>query len=179
MEHEETLRDETRNFAFFGPTENYFIPAGGFCISVFAVVRRNGKVLLVKPKQDTRWQEWAPNWRVYEPASLTADMAKWRIPSTYVREGEAPEGGLRRVMEDQLGVAHYSASQPKLLNFYEPSRRFPGKMHWDYCFVFEVATDEQAQEKPWLAEIAFIDPSIPGPELGSAQGDILKALGSR
>jgi ADP-ribose pyrophosphatase YjhB (NUDIX family) len=95
-----------------------------------------------------------------------------------VREGEAPEDGLRRVMEDQLGVSQYSAGSSLLLNFYEPSRRYPGKMHWDYCFVFEVSTKEEMSEKPWLAEVTSVDPSGARPELGSSHGEILERVGS-
>jgi hypothetical protein len=51
-------------------------------------------------------------------------------------------------------------------------------MHWDYCFVFEVSTEEEVREKPWLAEVKFVDPSSDRPELGSSHGDILKRVGS-
>jgi ADP-ribose pyrophosphatase YjhB (NUDIX family) len=170
--------DVANKFAFFGPSEKHFVPEGGFCISVFAIVRKERSVLLIKPRENARWEEWAPNWRVYDPASMMAEMRKWRLPGTYVIQGEAPEAGLHRVLEDQLGVKRYSSGPPVLLNFYGLSRRYPGKMHWDYCFLFEVSTDEEVTESPWLAESTFIDPSQSRLELGSAHGEILERLAS-
>jgi ADP-ribose pyrophosphatase YjhB (NUDIX family) len=168
--------DSADKFAFFGPSEKHFVPDGGFCISAFAIVRTEDSVLLIRPRENARWAEWAPNWRVYDTAGLAAEMAKWRLPGTYLMQGEAPEAGLRRVMENQLGVRLYSSGHAVLLNFYEPSRRYTGKMHWDYCFIFDVSTDEKVAESPWLAESTFIDPSGAKPELGSAQGEILEKL---
>jgi ADP-ribose pyrophosphatase YjhB (NUDIX family) len=163
------------SFAFFGPTENHFVPKGGFCISVFAVLRQGASVLLVKPREHERWKEWAPNWRIYGPARLAADMEKWRFPSAYVKEGEPPEETLKRVAGGQLGLGNFSYGSPTFLNFYEPSRRYPGEMHWDYCFVFEVKTEETVGEQPWFAEVAFMDAGS-APALGSAQGEILDSL---
>jgi len=93
-----------------------------------------------------------------------------------VREGEAPKDGLRRVMEDQLGVKRYSSAEPRLLNFYEPSRRFPGRMQWDYCFVFDVSTDQDVKQQEWLTDVAFMDPSGVKSELGSAHSEIFESI---
>jgi ADP-ribose pyrophosphatase YjhB (NUDIX family) len=170
--------DAVRGFAFFGPGDQHFVPSGGFCISVFAIVRKEGAVLLLKPRENPRWAEWAPNLRAYDSTMLPAEMSKWRFPATYVQEGEAPEDALKRVMEDLLGVKHYSSGPQRLLNFYEPSRRYPGKMHWDYCFLFEVSTDEEVATSPWLEETKFVDPTQERPELGSSQGEVLERLRS-
>ena len=164
-------------FAFFGPSDGHFVPEGGFCISVFAVLRKGDSVLLVKARENERWKEWAPNWGVYEPTRRSADVGKWRFPSSYVKQGEAPETALRRVVEDQLGLTSYSSGPFKLLNFYEPSRRYPGKMHWDYCFVFEVSAEGTPRPQPWLAEVEYIDLKSK-PVLGSAQDAIFEALQS-
>lgn len=176
MKSETDSQDTSTPFAYFGPSEQHSVPEGGFCISVFAILRREGKVLLVKPRENVIWQQWAPNWKGYEPERLSAEMVRWRLPATYVREGEAPKDGLRRVMEDQLGVKRYSSAEPRLLNFYEPSRRFPGRMHWDYCFVFDVSTDQDVKQQEWLTDVAFMDPSGVKSELGSAHSEIFESI---
>ena len=155
------------------------MPQGGCCISVFAILKRGAKVLLVKPRENVIWQQWAPNWKGYEPQRLSSEMVRWRLPATYVREGEAPKDGLRRVVEDQLGVKKYSIGEPRLLNFYGPSRRYPDKLHWDYCFVFDVSTDEVVKQQAWLADAAFMDASEAKGELGSAHSDIFDSIFQR
>ena len=119
---------------------------------------------------------WAPNWRVYDAAGLKAELEKWRLPSTYVMEGEAPEHALSRIMLDQLGVKVYSVRSSSLQNFYEPSRRSPGEMHWDYCFVFSVSIHEEVKESRWLYGPRYVKPSDADVEYGSAQGGLLTRL---
>ncbi|MDG6940349.1 MAG: NUDIX hydrolase [Nitrososphaerota archaeon] len=163
-------------FGFIGPTARHDVPGGGFCISVFAVIRKGESVLLVRPKAHEKWQEeWAPNWRVYEPEMLEREMRAWRLPSAYVKEGEAPEGALSRVMREQLGISRYKVAASSLENFYDPSRRFPGQMHWDYCFVFEVSTEEDVKKQPWLDAAEYV--AARGAEFGSAQEDLAKRVG--
>ena len=164
-------------FGFFGPSERNDVPEGGFCISAFAIMKKRGKVLAIKPRAHVRWEEeWAPNWRVYDAAGLKAELEKWRLPSTYMKEGEGPEQALSRIMLDQLGVKVYSVRLSSLQNFYEPSRRYPGKMHWDYCFVFNVSTHEEVKESPWLSNPRYVKASDQNMEFGSAQGGLLARL---
>jgi ADP-ribose pyrophosphatase YjhB (NUDIX family) len=167
-----------QKFAHFGPDEQHNKAAGGFCISAFALVKKGDRVLLLKPKTDPRWtEEWAPNWRVYAPEKMEADMRCWRFPSSYVKEGEAPADALARVMKDQLGFKRYNVRRSKLLNFYSPSTRRPGQMHWDYCFVFWVTTASTPKVQPWLEDVRYVSVKGLRPEdLGSAQGDLAKAL---
>ncbi|MDA4114803.1 MAG: hypothetical protein OK474_12235 [Thaumarchaeota archaeon] len=79
-------------FGFFGPSARHDVPEGGFCISAFAIIRKRGRLLAVKPRAHVRWgEEWAPNWRVYDAPELQAEFERWRLPSTYVKEGRAPK----------------------------------------------------------------------------------------
>ncbi len=166
------------DFALFGPSEKHFVPMGGFCISVFAVLQSGSELLLGKPRQHGRWQdEWAPNWRLYDSGQLEAELRRWRFPSSYVEEGESPEHALGRVMNEQLGVREYTLQSSRLLNFYEPSRRYPGRYHWDYCFVFRVMANFSPHDLPWFSELRYIAPSsLDATDFGSAQGAILMAL---
>lgn len=165
-------------FGFFGPSNKHDVPPGGLCISVFALVSLDHRLLVLRPKAHQRWQEeWAPNWRLYEPAQLAREMISWRLPSTYVKEGEAPREALERVMTDQLGIGSYVAEFSTIENFYEESRRYPGEMHWDYCFIFQVSTKEEVKQQPWLEETQFLESVELKGHLGSAHESLLARLG--
>jgi ADP-ribose pyrophosphatase YjhB (NUDIX family) len=164
-------------FGFFGPTEKHDTALGGFCISVFAMVDRGGKVLMLRPRSHPRWeQDWTPNHRIYDSIQIEEEMTRWRLPSTYVKLGESPREAVDRVMVDQLGVTVYSVGQFSLENFYEESRRYPGRMHWDYCFVFPVSTKEEVGEKDWISEAQYLDPKDVRGRVGSAQEYLLSRL---
>ncbi len=166
-------------FAYYGPSPKHDTPAGGFCISVFAVIRRGNKVLLVKPTNRRKWlTEWSPNIRLMNQERLKKFTKSWLFPGGYVREGEAPEEALKRILKEQLGIKSFSAGPGKLYNFYDPSNIFPGNMHWDYCFVFKVKTNEEIRKRPWFSSIEFVDPRDFGrDDFTSAQGDLALAIG--
>ncbi len=165
-------------FAYFGPTEKHSMPKGGFCISAFAVAKENDRVLLLKPRDHPRWaEEWAPNWRRYSPETLLHEYGSWRFPSSYVKEGESPEETLARIIREQLELRSYEIMSSRLLSFYEPSRSFPGTMHWDYCFVYGVRLNERASSKPWCTAVEYVVTTglKPG-DFGSAQGSLASEL---
>ncbi len=166
------------SFAFLGPTDQHYVMKGGFCISSFAIIREGSKLLLVKPLDHPRWLgEWAPNWRIYDPVSLSEEYRRWRFPSTYHFEGEAPEEALGRVMVEQLGLPQYAVTNHRLKSYFSPSRRFPGEMHWDYCFFFEISLKDPPVGRPWFSAVEFREGSSLRPlEFGSAQGALLEDL---
>lgn len=165
-------------FARLGPGPRYTLPAGGFCLSSFALLEKRGKILLVKPNRHEKWaQEWAPNFKIYAAEQMEKEMNYWRFPSTYIKQGEHPDSALKRIVEDQLGVKEYAAGKGKLYNFYDPSNLFPGKMHWDYCFVYKISTGEPITKKSWLSQVEYVKTKGMDPkEFGSAQGDLAKGL---
>ncbi|MEM0117768.1 MAG: hypothetical protein QXV32_04920 [Conexivisphaerales archaeon] len=166
------------SYALFGPSPKHFVPKGGFCISVFAVIERERKVLLLRPKQHQRWQEWAPNWRLYDEAGISVELSRWRFPSSYVAIGEHPDETLQRIMFSQLGIRNYSAPEGmKLYSFYSPSRRYPGEYHWDYCFLYRVETDGEPVKSEWIDELGYFElERMKEEDFGSAQGGLLVAI---
>ncbi|MDG6904228.1 MAG: hypothetical protein JRN20_00420 [Nitrososphaerota archaeon] len=113
-------------FTLFGPSQKHSVINGGFCISVFAIAKKDSRILLVKPREHPKWlEEWAPNWRLYEPDLLGNEFKHWRFPSSYIKEGEAPAETLDRLLKEQVGIQHYSSISSSFFNFYEPSRRYP------------------------------------------------------
>ena len=108
-------------FARYGPADRYeAAPAAGMCISVFGLVRRQGKkgVLLGLPRQDARWiAEWVSGWKNYDEKELIESYNQWRLPSTYLMEGENPADALRRIMENQLEIKYFTPSTKKPMMF--------------------------------------------------------------
>lgn len=164
-------------FSYFGPSEKHYIPPGGFCISVFAFIRNGNRILLVRPVNHEKWIEWAPNWRGYSQEALDREMRSWRFPSSYVKIGEHPDMTLGRVMEDQLEIKEFRAGNFRLFNYYTPSRRYPGEMHWDYCFIYEVQTNTKSTTKPWLDAVDYISiEQLKEEDFGSGQGGLLEIV---
>lgn len=167
-----------KSFTLFGPGNKYNQPEGGFCISVFAILTQPRKVLLIKPKKHERWMnEWAPNWNLYDSEHLETEFKKWRFPSSYILEGESPIDTLGRVMKEQLGIKSYRVVSQELLNFYDESRRYPGKMHWDYCFVFHVSAKSRLIKKPWFWSAQYVKrKELHSHDFGSSQGYLARRL---
>jgi hypothetical protein len=150
-------------FARYGPLDHYEeAPAAGMCISVFAIVRRADKkgVLLGLPKQDARWiTDRLSAWKNYSEKELTEAYHQWRLPSSYLREGEHPEDALKRIVVDQVGISDYSVSKkgPRVFSYSVPSDWYPGNNHWDLAFVYDVKVKTKGKEIPkWWQELEFV-----------------------
>ena len=135
------------------------------CMSVFAVVKRPGKkgVLLGLPKQDEKWvTEWISAWKTYSEKELAEAYSQWRLPSSYLREGEHPEEAIRRIMEDQIGIGNYALTKkgPKIFSYKSASDWYPGNSHWDLAFVYDVKVrgkrfgDDQIPK--WWKQLEFV-----------------------
>ncbi|MDA4131197.1 MAG: hypothetical protein OK457_10540 [Thaumarchaeota archaeon] len=154
-------------FARYGPQERYEAPPGaGMCISVFGLVHRQGKkgVLLGLPRQDPRWiSEWVSGWKNYDENELAEVYRQWRLPSTYLLEGEHPEDAIRRIMKDQLEMKDFSLSRkgPRVFSYNTPSQWYPGNNHWDLALVYDVKVKSKSQTSPknipkWWSELYFV-----------------------
>jgi hypothetical protein len=144
-------------FAVFGPTDRYPpAPGGGMCISVFAIVRRDGKLLMGVPNRRKKWiSEWVPNWGIYSKEDLDAEFKRWRLPAGYLLEGEHPDQALGRVMKDQLRVDGFKATSSRVLSYAAPSDWYPGNVHWDLVFVYDVGIRGPIKKLPWWRELKF------------------------
>jgi len=158
---------KTKNrFARYGPADRYETPPGaGMCISVFGIVRRQGKkgVLVGLPKPDNRWaSEWISAWRTYPEKELAESYRQWRLPSSYLMEGENPDDAIRRILKDQLEIDDFSLSKkgPKIFSYNSPSEWYPGNSHWDLALVYDVKV--KSKDKPvknipkWWQELYFV-----------------------
>lgn len=167
--------------ARYGPADRYPPPPGaGMCISAFAVMRRGDKVVLGQPSLEhfDRWTDaWVSGWLMYSKQEVAALHDHWRLPSSYLLEGEHPDDALRRIMRDQLGVRGYTASSPSVFSATWPSDWYPGQRHWDLAFVYEVRAALPRRVPPWWRTLAWADPrGLPRRAFGW-NDDLMEALG--
>jgi ADP-ribose pyrophosphatase YjhB (NUDIX family) len=199
-----TANDEQVKLARYGPDAKYGYgtPAAGFCISSFALVRpetgskRSGhrpssslygkQILLCRPREHNAWLGHWSMFRVYKdlfPAEYEQQFLRWLFPSTYLFEGEHPDDALKRVLVEQLTLKRFDVTYPgKLLVFSDPSDWYPGRKHWDFCFVYDVALKQNLPKvgPPWFSEMKFVDPvneKLSHDSFGSEQGDLAEKLG--
>ncbi len=147
-------------FGLFGTDFGY--PPGGFCLSTFVVARRQGEVLVGQMAQEEReiWlEQWQPNLRYYEAEAWNRAFQGFRLPATYLRQGEHPEMAAERVWVGQLGFDRLpDLSAPTIVSEAGPSNRAPGYEHWDVLFLYEVDGPELPDEPPrhW-ARLEYVD----------------------
>ena len=165
-------------FVRYGPPDRYGLPEAGFCASSFAIVRSGRKVLVGIPKPHPRWAaEWAPNFSIYSADEREEEFRSWRFPAAYLYEGESPDDCLGRVVRDMLQMKRWTVIRSKTHAFYDPSDWYPGRMHYDLCFVYDVKIAKAPAVPPWFARLEFADPGkLAANEFGSAMGDLAKAL---
>lgn len=135
-------------FGLFGP--DFGVPLGGFCLSVFVLVERDGGLLVGRMAPDDRWEQaWQPNMVHYEGDRYDALFDGLRLPSTYLREGEHPADAAARVWTDQLGLPGTpDLGSPGILSEAAPSRRAPEANHWDVAFLYAVDGPDSLPDPP-------------------------------
>lgn len=152
-------------FALFGP--DFGVPAGGFCSSVFPLLRRGGEVLAGRMEPSERWEEeWQPNMRHYQGGRYEALFEGWRLPGTYLREGEHPAAAARRVWTDQLDLGDPpNPGPPRIRSEAAESRRAPAARHWDLVFLYDLDGPPAPEAPPdhW-AELRYLDPEAADPD---------------
>ncbi len=165
-------------FVRYGPAPRYGMPEAGFCASSFVLVRRGGKLLAGIPKAHPRWtKEWAPNWLVYAPEAVEDEMRSWRLPASYLYEGENPDDTARRVARDQLRLGSVKLGSPTCYAFYDDSSWYAKHKHYDLCLVYETRSAAPKPVPPWWQRLEWVEATFLRKQgLGSAMGDLLKAL---
>jgi hypothetical protein len=141
----------SKRFARYGPLERYEAsPKAGMCLSAFALVRRVRQkgVLFGLPKPDKRWlSDWMVSWHNYSSEELSKIYDEWRLPSSYLLEGDHPLDSIRRIMGEQLGIKKYEVSgSPMVFSYTSPSSWYPGNNHWDLAFVYSVSINSRKDD---------------------------------
>ncbi len=154
------------------------MPDAGFCASSFVVIRNGSKVLAGIPKNHRKWRnEWAPNWLVYTKESLEDEYRFWRLPASYLYEGENPDDTAWRVLRDQLHVGGARLGSPSHYAFHDPSSWYPGRKHYDLCFVYEARGSLPKAIPAWWRRLEFVEVrTLRREDLGSSMHDLMKVL---
>lgn len=165
-------------FVRYGPAPRYGMPDAGFCASSFVLVRHGRKILAGIPEDHRKWREqWQPNISTYRPQDQEAEFASWRLPAAFLYEGEHPDATARRVLEDQLQIPPKRLDRPAIFSFYDRSSWYPGRRHFDLCFVYELHNSAPHEVPPWWERLEFVDMDfLRKQELGSAMSDLVKSL---
>ena len=165
-------------FVRYGPAPRYGMPDAGFCGSSFVLVRQGTKVLAGIPRDQRKWRtQWQPNINAYTPAAQEAEFRSWRLPASFLLEGEHPADTARRVMRDQIQVGARKLGAPEVHSFYDPSSWYPGHRHYDLCFVYEVRGAAPRSVPPWWQRLESGEPRfLRSQDLGSAMSDLVQRL---
>jgi ADP-ribose pyrophosphatase YjhB (NUDIX family) len=151
------------------------MPEAGFCASSFVLVRNGHRVLAGIPRNHRKWREqWQPNISTYRPQDQEAEFRSWRLPAAFLYEGEHPDDTARRVIKDQLRIPLRKFEGPSVYSFYDPSSWYPGRRHYDLCFVYEVRGSEPRETPAWWQRLELVDRAfLRRQELGSAMSDLV------
>ena len=137
-----------KKFARYGPPDRYEAsPKAGMCLSVFALIRsaRHKGVLFGLPKPNKQWlSDWMPSWHYYSTEELSKIYDEWRLPSSYLLEGEHPVSAIKRIVEGQLGIRRYEMSgSPMVFSYTSPSSWYRGNKHWDLALVYSLSINDR------------------------------------
>lgn len=147
------------------------IPDGGFCISTFVVLTRQGapnEVLLGKLDTGADWENIG---------GLDKDRAElnskgWMLPASQLLFGESPQAAAKRILVEMLGMPNQSLQGPAVF-----SEIYGPKNHWDIEFIF---TGERKEAKPHGAwkELRFLDATkLQQADFARSHQDILAHVG--
>jgi len=169
-------------WARFGPPDRAWfshVPAGGFCVSAFLLVRnRRGDLLLGQPSLHSDWPQKGclPIWRVRDVRKENG----WILPASHFLMDESPEHAAVRIMRDWAGI---SVGRPRLLDVRSevmPTRAMAGSgrtrrrvNHWALCFVYELTTNRTPTHRKAWADLRFVPISeLKALPIGRNHGDL-------
>lgn len=166
-----------RKFARFSKTAPSLAtpeaPEGGFCISAFVVLTKEGhpnQVLLGRLDTQAPWDHLG---------AMDADRAQrnsggWMLPSSHLMLQESPREAATRILREQLGIEQQTLRGPEVF-----SEVYGPKNHWDLELVF---LGERKDVKPTSAwrQLEFVDlTKTKKADMARAHEDILAQVGKR
>jgi ADP-ribose pyrophosphatase YjhB (NUDIX family) len=171
------MRAVTERWARIGPKNPSWLihtPYAGLCLSVFIVARKDGSILLGRPRLHDAWPR-----KGGFPKGHAAQIEKegaWLLPATHLLMEESPDHAAGRIVHEWAGLRgtpHFSMVQSHL-------RPHPpgSQQHWDICFIYELTAHHSPSSRPWWSEMRFL-PTAKIREMKLARGhrDILEEAG--
>ncbi len=148
------------------------LPPGGMCVGAFLFVRRGGKILLGKYREDPRWESLAG----LDAGRVKTHSAGWTIPARHLRFGEDPREAAHEIAEDILDIHRMAVKEPRVeVDVYEP-KQVPGQLHYDIWFLFDATPPKgwTLAVPPWYAELTWHDPkTLPATEYARSHHDVV------
>lgn len=161
------LRENSSPYGFWR------MPKGGMCVSAFLFVRRGGRILLGRYKEDPRWAELAG----LDEDRVRSNADGWTLPASQLKFGEEPRAAARRIGEEILAVPGMAYSEPRAeSDLYEPAFA-KGQLHYDLWYFVDARPHEGWEPKapPWYAELAWQDPAtLPAASYARGHGDVVE-----
>lgn len=154
------------------------VPAAGFCVSVFVLLRRGSRVLLGRYADHPAWEQLAG----LDPDRVQDYMGGWTVPGRHLRLGEHPREAGLAIVKDLLNLDPdaVTLSQPRVETSFGPHPKFPDDgEHFDLWFFLAGDVDEDvvSEPPPWYEELAFVDPRrISTDDLSRCHDEVLDAF---
>jgi ADP-ribose pyrophosphatase YjhB (NUDIX family) len=163
--------------ASFSVTE---IPADGFCISAFLVLRDSSnpsRVLMGHLNPQAPWDHIG----ALDPSRVEAHRYRWMLPSSHLIYGETPPDAARRILVEQLELPPtLPLEDPRIFSEVGPARRFPVmKGHWDPEMIFmgRLLPTDVRSAAAWT-DLAFVDMRTTArAEIARSHDEILDLVG--
>ncbi len=134
------------------------IPEGGFCISVFVVIRQRGKqknVLFGKINPSADWK----NIGALDEKRVELFKDGWMLPSSHLIVHESPADAAERILDEQLGMPGLKLMEPIVVSeTYRSSLKPEGPEHWDIHLIFNgtISGSRLLPTNAW-SELKFIN----------------------
>lgn len=132
------------------------VPPGGFCVSLFLLVRdAAGRVLAGRydpehPELEARTGMDVERRRRYADG--------WTLPARHLKLGEPPAEAAATIAGELGGM---DVETPRLLHAWAesyPLAMYPGETHHDLMLAYTARPVGEPRAPPWYREVAFVDP---------------------
>jgi REP element-mobilizing transposase RayT len=136
------------------------IPEGGFCISVFVVLRQSGKqsnVLFGKINPAADWVKLG----ALDSKRVEIFKDGMMLPSSHLIIHETPTDAASRILDEQLGLSSLKLKGPVVVSeTYRSATGSSGPAHWDIHLIFTgtIAASRIRPHDAW-SELKFINTS--------------------
>jgi len=166
-------------FGLFGP--DFGVPQGGFCLSAFLTLERDGLVLVGRMDEthaDTWIDRWAPNVAFYDGKRYERLFEGLRLPATYLNTGEHPDHAIQRVLQGQLDLDEpHGLADPDIVTSAKDSRRAPEARHWDVLFSYTAQGPPIEAIPDHWASLKYRDPDeLDADDFVMLHGELLEAF---
>jgi ADP-ribose pyrophosphatase YjhB (NUDIX family) len=149
-------------------------PAGGFCISVFVIIKQASTTLIGTITDPSLWSE---RWGLSIDHPERWD-GKWQIPATYLLIGENPKKAAERVCREQLELENYSLSDPSIFATQSEDSANPAVNHADLFFVYKMFYNGGIKRPAHFGDLKFIDDAeLPKLTFGRGHDEVLSLIG--